>query len=207
MDSVAPYTLPDSELMASGSTIDFKIWQPDSDMIVLGASNRIDESVYTERAKRDGIAVLKRPSGGETVLLSPKTLCISIAVKRGQALSPKRYFQVFNEIIIGVLRGFGVLNLGMKGISDISIGERKILGSAIYQNKDKILYHAVLNMAEDTEKIEKYLKHPKREPDYRLNRRHRDFVTSLVSQGYVLSIESIQMALEKQIREEQFGAV
>ena len=58
------------------------------------------------------------------------------------------------------------------------------MGSAIYQNKEKVFYHAVLNIQETSSLISKYIKHPQREPEYRQQRSHEDFVTSLKEQNY-----------------------
>ena len=85
----------------------------------------------------------------------------------------------YNYKIISVLESFGITNLGYKGISDITINDLKILGSSIYQNKHVVFYHAVLNVCESVSWIGRYLKHPVREPDYRKNRNHNDFVTSI----------------------------
>lgn len=77
------------------------------------------------------------------------------------------------------------------GISDNTISGKKILGSAIYRNKDKLLYHAVLNLSEPASTFEKYLKQPVKEPDYRNGRKYIDFVTSLKDNGYTGSYEVI----------------
>ena len=82
-----------------------------------------------------------------------------------------------------------------KGISDIAIKDKKILGSAIYRSKDKIFYQAVLNVSENPQLFDKYLKHPKKEPDYRNGRLHSDFVTSFHAEGYVIDAISIIQAL------------
>ena len=120
--------------------------------------------------------------------------------KRGHApfsllRSPKRYFEMYNEMIIKALRSLGVQGLVQKGISDICIRDKKVLGSSIYRNKHVLLYQAVLNISEPVISLEKYLKHPPREPGYRDRRAHRDFVTSLTAQGYHLSANEIKKAI------------
>ena len=98
----------------------------------------------------------------------------------------------------------GVDNLHYRGISDIAINDVKILGSALYENKDVVFYHAVLNVGESASLIDKYLKHPKREPDYRNNRNHKNFVTSLAKENYNISIDKIKIALENGLSNLQF---
>ena len=108
--------------------------------------------------------------------------------------SPKRYFEMYNEIIIKALHSLGIKGLAQKGISDVCLRDKKVLGSSIYRNKDVLLYQAVLNISESVFSLEKYLKHPPREPNYRDKRSHKDFVTSLTAQGYHLSAEEIKKA-------------
>jgi lipoate-protein ligase A len=198
---IKPYDLPDAELLEDNtSTYRYLVWEPGFLCIVLGQSNQIDQSVYVGRAAVDGVPVYKRPSGGETVVLSPGTLVVSI-LKRGDGLrSPRLYFNAYNEKIIQALRGLGIKNLSANGISDICIGNQKILGSSIYRDKDRVFYHGVLNRVESVEVIERYLKHPLREPGYRDGRSHKDFVTSLAQQGYQFTGEEIRRFLIEELK-------
>jgi lipoate-protein ligase A len=197
---IKTYDLPDIELLEDASSIyRCMVWEPEFFCIVLGQSNRIEDAVIVENVEKDGIFVYKRPSGGETVVLSPNTLVISI-LQRGQGLrSPRLYFNSYSEKIIEALRGLGIGDLSFKGISDICLGDRKILGSSIYRNKDMVFYHAVLNRAESVEMMERYLEHPPREPEYREGRSHRDFVTSLARGGYDFSGEELRQAFLEEL--------
>ncbi len=160
----------------------------------------MERSVYTERAESDGIPVYKRPSGGETVVLSPGTICVSALQPETRLISPKIYFKAFNEKIVKGLNNLGIRDVRTDGISDICIGDKKILGSSIYRDKNRVLYHAVLNRAESVETIEYYLKHPPREPEYRNGRSHSDFVTSLEKEGYRFEPLELRQALLAELR-------
>lgn len=117
-------------------------------------------------------------------MLTPNNLVISVIYTNPESVQPKSVFQQVNSLILSVLEQAGVQNLAQDGISDISISGKKILGSSIYRNKNALLYHAVLNMAEPAQTFEKYLKHPSREPGYRKGRKHSEFVTSLRENGF-----------------------
>jgi len=198
MIDIKEYNFPDEELIRSENPADHcVIWQPESISLILGQSNKGPESVHAQKAMADNIPVYKRPSGGQAVLISPNTIIISVIRKREKFQSIKPYFEQYNNKIIEALESFGISNLRQNGISDISIGDKKILGSAIYQNKDRIFYHAVLNVKEDAELIGEYLKHPPQEPDYREGRSHTEFVTSLAEQGYELEIQDIVKTLQQ----------
>jgi lipoate-protein ligase A len=91
----------------------------------------------------------------------------------------------------------GIENLNSKGISDLSIGDKKIMGSSMYLKGNDLFYHAVLNVSEEVSLISKYLKHPKKEPDYRKGRPHNEFVTSLHAEGYYIDVDVIMDSVRK----------
>ena len=198
---VKDYDLLDAELLVdTGSAYRVMVWEPEFLCIVLGQSNQVERSVMAAHALEDNVPVYKRPSGGEAVVLSPKMLVISILQRGAELRSPRFYFNRINEKIIKALNRLGVKDLGTKGISDLCLGEQKILGSSIYRNKDLVFYHGVLNRAESPALMERYLEHPSREPGYRKGRKHRDFVTSLWKKGYEFSAEEIRRALLEELR-------
>ena len=196
------YDLPDIEIFHNPKkNYEFQIWQPDKTYLILGQSNKIETSLFLDKVERDHITVLKRPSGGETVILTPNTLVISAVFVSPEVKRPHQYFARFNDFIIKGLALSGIQNVCHKGISDLAIGEKKILGSSIYHKKDKIFYHSVLNVAESIEIIEKYIQHPKREPDYRKGRGHGEFVTSIVQHYPEISMNEISDGLMKSLKE------
>jgi lipoate-protein ligase A len=202
---VRKYDLSDSYLFENiTNTTSVKVWIPEEICIVLGRSNNPPDALFIEDIIRDEIPVYKRPSGGETVILTPNTLIISIAIKQLSFKGGKTYFRVINNAIIEILQNHGINNLQFKGISDIAIDNIKILGSALYQNKDLVFYHAVLNIAESSDLMEKYLKHPTREPDYRNNRNHIEFVTSLKDENYDIKLSDLKKDFENKLSELHF---
>ena len=181
--TLSEYDLPDAFLF-KGSTTGILVWQPQETVIVLGQSNSIETSLSTDTVAADGLRVTKRPSGGETVILTPATVAFT-AARHFQVMIPFRdYFMMVNSTVIEGLAEMGVAGLGARGISDITIGNRKILGSSMRKVGDKLVYHAVLNIAEDPVLFSRYLLHPQHEPDYRSGRSHHEFVTSLAAEGY-----------------------
>ena len=185
------YTLPDIQLLGD-DTKQFMVWRPDKRYIILGASNRAEEALFMDNVMQDAITVMKRPSGGQTVMLTPNNLIIAAVFSGQRIMKPKEVFILLNKLIISSIEEAGITDLSQRGISDIAIAGKKILGSAIYRNKDKLLYHAVLNLGEPARTFERYLKHPSREPDYRNGRNHAEFVTSLRESGYSQSYDFLE---------------
>lgn len=191
-----PYNLRDHILIDPDATTNaFLVWQPAETVIVLGQSNQAETAVHTGLAERDGVPVYKRQTGGQTVILTPKTLVISVRLIAERLDNPQVYFKRINHLIMEALSHLGIADLSEKGISDIAIGDKKILGSSIYRKRNMVFYHAVLNIAESPLFIGRYLKHPIREPDYRSGRKHEDFVTSVHLAGYPRTIKEISVEI------------
>jgi len=191
------YNLADSDLLTDDfPNIKMMIWKPETRAVVIGNSNKASNTVDIPNAEKDGVSVYKRNSGGESVVLTENMLIISIVKNIEKFANSKEMFNQYNNLIIEGLRKLGIENLGLKGISDIAIGEKKILGSAMYRNKDRSFYHAVLNVSENIDVIARYLRHPEREPGYRNGRSHKDFVTSISNQHKKFEFNEIKTILE-----------
>lgn len=204
MIRVLDYDLPDGGLI-DVSALDNEVlfWVPDNSYLILGQSNSAEKSLHADLVLAENIKVLKRPSGGESVILTPNTLVIAARLISHKLENPQVYFKRINGAVISGLSQLGIQDLAYRGISDVAIGAKKILGSSIYRKKHMVFYHAVLNVSEDINLIAKYLKHPAKEPDYRKGRNHHDFVTSIREAGYPLTssqiITSLKSELEKEI--------
>ncbi len=191
MNPFQPYNLPDIEIINSPLPLAVYVWIPDKTYLILGQSNKAETSLNMEAVMADNIDVFKRPSGGETVILTPEMLVIGISFAVDSLKNPKQYFLQINNRIIDCLSRQSIKNLSQKGISDIAISEKKILGSSIYRRPGRVFYHAVLNVSEDISIISKYILHPAKEPDYRKGRPHSDFVTSIKESGNDLTVEKL----------------
>ncbi len=192
------YTLPDSDLISSTDTSRWSVWVPDSVYIVLGNSNTTEDSIFMDRVKRDSIKIVKRPSGGQAVVLTPDTPVVSVSEKKNSdTLNCMGYFKKFSRNLIEVLQPFISSKLSVKGTSDIASGDVKISGSSIYQNRTHVFYHAVINVAENPALFSEYLKHPPKEPEYREKREHSDFVTSMQAINPAVTVDKVVEKLKE----------
>ncbi|MBS3808008.1 MAG: hypothetical protein KGY60_10930, partial [Bacteroidales bacterium] len=198
---VRKYDLPDIDIFYDEENpTDFFLWVPDDFYVVLGNSNKPHQNLKEKNIRDDDVTVYKRPSGGETVILTPRTLVVSLKVTLRKFSNPAAHFRYFNQKIIEALSSLGVQDLYYRGISDIAIVDRKILGSSIYRRRNLLFYHAVLNVSESVDTIDRYIKHPVKEPDYRSGRSHHEFVTSLHAEGYQLSMKQLRTNLSEFLR-------
>lgn len=194
MITVSEYNLPDIQLLNS-ATNSFLLWIPAKTYIVLGASNKAKSAVKEDAVLKDNITVLKRKTGGQTVVLTPNNLIISAVINDTSIMKPKDVFNRFNKHIIEAIEKKHTQKFKTRGISDIALGEMKVLGSSMYRGKGYLFYHAVLNFDEPSTTFQKYLTHPKNEPDYRKGRNHHEFVTSLKETGYSKDIHHLKSSI------------
>ena len=193
------YTLPDSILLESPVS-KLMVWQPDNPVIVVGQSNSPEKYVLMEKALMNGLPVMKRPTGGETVVLTPRMLIISLVLKNTKLPRSQDFFVGINNMIIPELINAGLSGVSYRGISDLAVADKKIMGSSIYRKPGMLFYHAVLNYGESPDYIASFLKHPVREPDYRKGRSHSEFVTTIEKAGITLSIQELILRLEKKLQ-------
>ncbi|MDO5576577.1 MAG: hypothetical protein Q4F84_05815 [Fibrobacter sp.] len=151
--------------------------------IVYGPACNPENEINTDLCISDSVSVVKRRGGGGTVILSPGVVVTLIVGKR----NGKTALEIFDNIhdsMISLLGKLGVKSVEKKGISDLAIKNRKILGSSLYLGSDPQLYYyqSSLMVQSDSSLMDKYLKHPPKEPNYRKNRPHSSFCTTICQQ-------------------------
>jgi len=99
----------------------------------------------------------------------------------------------------------GVRNIYHKGISDLALNDQKILGCCLYITRARdrwiFFYQGSLLLGPDLSLMERYLKHPPWEPEYRRGRRHQEFLTTLWGQGYRLPLMRAASCLARLLEE------
>lgn len=185
------------EAVRLGTPQAYRSWEPHAPCVVLGRGNSAEQEVYEDRCQRDGVPILRRRGGGGTVVLSPGVLVVSLVKLVKHPYHFAEYFLQINNIIIDALRGCGVEHLHQRGISDICLGDRKIVGSSMYRSKLLLFYTASLMVENDVTLLDHYLKHPSKEPEYRRGRPHREFVTTLAAAHPGLTVATVQPTIDR----------
>lgn len=158
-----------------------RLWQPENYFVVLGHSNHLAAEVAVTACAADGVPILRRVSGGGTVLQGLGCLNYSLILDCGK-FGLKNIGATFHYVLnrhrtsIAALAG---LRIAVAGISDLTVGGRKFSGNAQYRKARYALVHGTFLLDFDLPRIERYLRMPIKQPDYRHNRPHADFVTNL----------------------------
>ncbi len=154
---------------------------------------------------RLGVDVLKRSTGGGSVLETCGVLNYSLVTPAPASLDPKACFRPGIELICAILAGFGVTGKP-EGTSDVALECRKIPGNAQARRWKAVLVHGTLLVDFDHELAAAVLKHPPREPAYRRKRNHREFLVTLRSLGVKEDRAGIEQIARRAARQ-VFGPV
>lgn len=145
--------------------------------IVMGISGKKEELVDCARAKQAGIPLIKRFSGGGTVIVDEQTLFVTLICEQ-ELLSFPAYPEPilrWHETLYQEVFQHPLFHLRE---NDFVIGEKKCGGNAQYIQKGRWLHHTsfLWNYAEENMS---YLLMPKKTPSYRQGRAHSDFLCKL----------------------------
>jgi lipoate-protein ligase A len=151
--------------------------------VVLGHANRVNEEVNTDACHHHKIEILRRCSGGGTVLNGPG--CMSYCLYLRMDLHPELIsIQNTNQFILNKMKSaidpfLQDSHVKIKGTSDMTINNKKFSGNAQSRKRRYILFHGTIMHNFDFSLLNKILKSPPKQPDYRQNRQHSDFVMNL----------------------------
>ena len=158
-----------------------RLWQPNTYFVVLGHGNNWRDEVVASACAADGISVLRRCSGGGTVLQGPGCLNYSLILRQNTftGASIRAAFDFVLERHRRCVESLIGDPVSIKGVSDLVAGERKFSGNAQYRKRRYMLIHGTFLVDFDLSAIEKFLKIPSNQPAYRCQRAHKDFLINL----------------------------
>jgi lipoate---protein ligase len=169
---------------------------------VLGAGRSEEGDVDREAAERDGVPILRRRGGGGTVVLSPGQAVLAAVTEVSSPFRNREYALEIAGWFVRALEALGVRDAEPRGVSDLAIRERKILGGSIYRSRRLLFYQASLLVDLDVGLFARYLRYPSRVPDYRRGRSHEEFCTTLAAEGYAVSVAAVMSALRDVVEAE-----
>jgi lipoate-protein ligase A len=158
-----------------------RTWESTHYFIVLGHSNRLNTEVNLSACTKDGIPILRRISGGGAVLQGPGCLNYSLILDCGahRIRTVGDGFHYVLERHRGVIEKLAGVQARANGTSDLTISGRKFSGNAQYRKARFVLVHGTFLLDFDLPIIERYLRMPARQPAYRGQRSHLEFVANL----------------------------
>jgi lipoate-protein ligase A len=158
-----------------------RLWENPGVAGVLGAGGSVEIDVNVPACRAAGIPILRRASGGGTVLIGPGCLCFSLVLAYDRVAGLNE-IPASNRYILdrvrNALRAI-VPDAEAAGTSDLVVNGRKFAGNAQQRKRRHFLHHGTLLCGFDLALIGRHLNAPERQPEYRRQRPHGDFVVNL----------------------------
>lgn len=158
-----------------------RTWEPTTDFVVLGRSNQVDVEVNRLGCQLEGVPIYRRSSGGGAVVVGPGCLAFAIVLPLTDEIRTTGVVTITQLVMRTIASKLDSVVPGVTvcGTSDLVVGNRKFSGNSQRWLKHAFLHHGTILYDYDLEKIQRLLKSPSRQPDYRSQRIHADFITNL----------------------------
>lgn len=168
----------------------YRFWQATRPIVVAGRHRPLLQDVQLEACRADAVPVVRRSSGGGTVVLGAGCLNYAVALSLVSRPDLRDVAASFRVILGAIAEVLAVPGLAVSG-TDLTIQSRKVSGNAQRRGRRAVLHHGTLLFAFDAGLAARYLVEPSRQPAYRAGRPHAEFLTNLP-----LPVERIQSAVE-----------
>ena len=159
-----------------------RFWEARELFVVVGYANQAAREVNIQACQAHGIGIFRRCTGGGTVLQGPGCLSYSLILRIPET-GPLQSITGTNNFIMG--RNQAALAtllrepVGIRGHTDLAVGELKFSGNAQRRRRKFLIFHGTLLLTFDLPMIEKFLRMPSQQPDYREHRPHKEFLSNL----------------------------
>jgi lipoate-protein ligase A len=169
-----------------------RTWEWPTPAVVLGAAGKLAEDVDEDACRRDGVPILRRSSGGGTVLLGKGCLCFSLVLAYERAPESTQVASSYGYLLGLIAEALAAKIPGIEpaGTSDLAWNGRKFSGNSQQRKRQHLLHHGTMLYDFDLDLVQRYLHQPSRQPEYRRQRQHGDFLTNLP-----LAVEDLKRSL------------
>jgi lipoate---protein ligase len=159
-----------------------RIWESASLFVVVGYTNEVHREVNIAACTEAGIPILRRCSGGGTVLQGPGCLNYALILKTDRHPTLQTISGT-NRMILdrhaGAFQSLLGVTPALQGHTDMVIDDRKFSGNAQRRKGAHVLFHGTLLYDFPLEKIGQFLPLPSITPEYRKGRSHASFVANI----------------------------
>ena len=171
--------------------------------IVHGPSCRnLHDEIFVGQCEADGVPIMERRGGGGTVVLSSGVIVTVVVGEKKKNDGALDIFHRIHDAFIPALCEAGVANATHEGISDLAVNGKKVLGSSLYMGSSTPFYYyqSSLMVSCDLSLLDRYLRHPPREPEYRKGRAHSEFCANLNEFGLSVDIGELALLIESSLK-------
>ncbi|HEY1171615.1 MAG TPA: lipoate--protein ligase family protein [Verrucomicrobiae bacterium] len=163
-----------------------RFWESPVPFVVLGYANRVAKEVDKAACERAGVPVLRRCSGGGTVLQGPGCISYALVLPLDYAAELRSISDSNSYIMAKNANAIHLLLSGaitVEGHTDLVWKGRKFSGNSQRRTKNALLFHGTFLLKYDLALVEQTLQMPLLQPDYRKQRSHTEFVANIPITG------------------------
>jgi lipoate---protein ligase len=157
-------------------------WEATAPFVVVGYGQQIAREVNADLCRAAAIPILRRCSGGGTVVQGPGCLNYALVLRTTDSghlasiTSANAWIMDRQRRAMARLTGRPV---EVRGHTDLTVEGRKFSGNAQRRRRQALLFHGSFLLNFDLASISRWLPMPSAQPDYRADRTHADFLTNL----------------------------
>lgn len=159
-----------------------RVYESPLPFVVVGYGNAIRDEANVAACDAAGIPLLRRCSGGGTVVLGPGCLGYALVLPLdghpALATIPGANRWIMQRHAAALTRRLG-RPVKVEGHTDLVTGGRKFSGNAQRRRRTALLFHGTLLCRFDLGLVARLLRHPTAEPPYRGGRPHESFLANL----------------------------
>jgi len=172
-----------------------RFWESPEHFVVVGYANKVTSEVNVAACEARDIPILRRCSGGGTVVQGPGCLNYAL-VLRITADGPTRSISAANRFIMqrncAAVAAVTGQAMEVRGHTDLVTGGFKFSGNSQRRRRKYLLFHGTFLLNFELKLIGELLRMPSHQPDYRQSRSHSEFVSNLNVQA-----DDVKSALQK----------
>jgi len=159
-----------------------RVWEPSEYFVVTGYSNQMKTEVNMPHCQTHGVPVLRRLSGGGTVLQGPGCFNFTLILKIEES-GPLKNTVETNAFVMNrhceAMKPHLDSNVRIQGFTDLAFKNLKFSGNAQRRKRRFVLFHGTFLINFDIPKVTDHLHMPSKQPAYRENRTHEEFLTNV----------------------------
>ena len=191
----------------AGTNEVLRLWELGKPCVVLGRASKWEEEVNAVACQRDRVPVLRRVSGGASIVAGPGCLMYSVLISyqhrptwRSLDVAHKEVMSRIRDAVQQATDSFQMsLQIDIDGTCDLTIANRKFSGNALRCKRYWLLYHGTIMYSMPLAWLTTYLREPPRQPVYRSKREHDSFVTNVLDHSNCISHIELRRRLESQL--------
>jgi len=158
-----------------------RLWESTQYAVVLGRAGKVVAEVQLDHCNQDELPVLRRCSGGGTVLVGPGCLLYALILPKDFCGPHAGITDTTTHLLDQLSETFQKAGYQIEpaGTSDLARARCKVSGNSQRWLRNTLLHHGTFLYEFEIALTSRYLQNPGRQPAYRANRSHDEFLSNL----------------------------